>query len=365
MMICPGVVLVAAQKSESEPGSETRSQIASDPESAPPAARDPVFSRQHLPAAIPLEGPSVAKLAEAVYAAAAAALDQALATASADDPEAATHITLHLVLPPGAEPALGSRAGLLGREVAARFAARRRRAWRRFLPPEQAAAQWSRVGLVIQILMVERERIWLSVAVPRPLPGGGTDLAPWPGGAVWIPENRAPPSRAYRKLEEAFAWMGRAPGPSDLCVDLGAAPGGWTFVALERGARVVAVDRAPLEPPVSRHPRLRMLEGNAFTFDGRDLDQPVEVRRSPARVRADWLLSDVVCEPHRSLALIERWLTEGWCHHLVVTIKFKGSTGYGMLDEVRATLDRLGCSRQRIKHLQHNKNEVTVMASAR
>lgn len=358
MVACPGVVLLEVAETETEP-------------------RDPVFSRQHLPAAIPLEAPSVARLAEAVYSGAVGALDQALALATAGDPEAAgdstspTLLTLHLVLPPGAEPTLGSRAALLGREVAARFATRRRRAWRRFLPPEQAALQWSRVGVVIQILMVERERIWLSVAAPRPLPGGGTDLAPWPGGAVWIPENRAPPSRAYRKLEEAFAWMGRAPGPQDLCVDLGAAPGGWTFVALERGARVVAVDRAPLEPPLSRHPRLRMLEGNAFTFDGTDLDrdpdrdQPVEVRRSRARVRADWLLCDVVCEPHRSLALIERWLTERWCHHLVVTIKFKGGAGYGMLGEVRATLERLGCSRHRIKHLQHNKNEVTVMASAR
>jgi hypothetical protein len=371
-VICPGVVLAEAAETETEP-------------------RDPVFSRQHLPAAIPLEAPSVARLAEAVYAAAVGALDQALVGAPAGPPPAGARtageptageptapedpallrFTLHVVLPPGAEPGLGSRAALLGREIAARFATRRRRAWRRFLPPEQAALQWSRVGLVIQVLVVERERIWLSVTAPRPLPGGGTDLAPWPGGAVWIPENRAPPSRAYRKLEEAFAWMGRAPGPSDLCVDLGAAPGGWTFVALERGARVGAGDRAPLEPPVSRHPRLRMLEGNAFTFEGTDLDpslgldQPVKARRSRAHVRADWLLCDVVCEPHRSLALIERWLTERWCHHLVVTIKFKGSAGYGVLGEVRATLERLGCARRRIKHLQHNKNEVTVMASAR
>lgn len=321
------------------------------------AAQDPVFSRQHLPQAVELVAPSIARLAEAIYAEAAGALDRALAEA-ADSESSGSHLTLHVVLPPGAEPSLGSRAELLGREISARLATRRRRAWRRFLPAADATGAWSRVALVIQILMVERERVWLSVAAPRPLPWGGTELAPWPGGAVDIPENRAPPSRAYRKLEEAFAWMGRAPGPGELCIDLGAAPGGWTFTALEHGARVLAVDRAPLAPPVSRHPRLRMLEGNAFTFT------PADGALPQGGGKADWLLSDVICEPPRALALVERWLGAGWCRHLVVTVKFKGSAGYGILAEVRATLERLGCPRRRIKHLQHNKNEVTVMASA-
>jgi hypothetical protein len=46
-------------------------------------------------------------------------------------------------------------------------------------------------------------------------------------------------------------------------------------------------------------------------------------------------------------------------------VKFKGHSGYAaVLDEVRATLRAAGCPRWRIKHLHHNKNEVTVMAVA-
>jgi 23S rRNA (cytidine2498-2'-O)-methyltransferase len=115
---------------------------------------------------------------------------------------------------------------------------------------------------------------------------------------------------------------------------------------LKRGARVIAVDRSPLAPPVLNHPRLTMIEGNAFTYQA---PHPV-----------DWLLSDVVCEPPRALELINRWIGPGGCRKLVVTVKFKGRAGYGFLATVRDALANL--PRFRIKHLPHNKNEVTVMA---
>ena len=115
---------------------------------------------------------------------------------------------------------------------------------------------------------------------------------------------------------------------------------------------MIAVDRAPLERPVLGHPRLTMIKGNAFTWE------------PPAsKIPVDWLLSDVICEPARALALCERWVSGGWCRRLVMTVKFKGQGGYGMLADVRATLDRANATTLRIKHLHHNKNEVTVMAS--
>jgi 23S rRNA (cytidine2498-2'-O)-methyltransferase len=166
-----------------------------------------------------------------------------------------------------------------------------------------------------------------------------------------VADDRRPPSRAYRKLEEAFMWLGAEPRPDELCVDLGGAPGGWSYTALRRGARVIAVDRAPLDRPVLGDPRLTMIEGNAFTY-----------APPPRMTPVDWLLADVICEPARALALIDLWLSHGWCRKLVVTIKFKGQDGYGMLADLRAVLERADCPRLRIKHLHHNKNEVTVMA---
>jgi len=110
---------------------------------------------------------------------------------------------------------------------------------------------------------------------------------------------------------------------------------------------VLAVDRAPVAPELIRDPRVTMIIGNAFTYT------------PPAPV--DWLLCDVVCEPPRSLALVETWLTRGLCRNLVVTVKFKGRAGYGVLDALPPLFARLGPAFARVKQLVHNKNEVTVM----
>ena len=187
----------------------------------------------------------------------------------------------------------------------------------------------------------------MSAAAPRRLPWGGFDLAPWPAGNAPVAVNRAPPSRAYQKLEEALAWMGTEPRADSVCVDLGASPGGWTATLLKRRARVIAVDRAPLAAPLARDPRVSMVIGNAFNYT------------PPSPV--DWLVSDVICEPTRSIDLIGRWLEQSLCRHLVVTVKFKGQSSYGILDTLPPLFARLRPAFARVKQLAHNKNEVTVM----
>ncbi|HEY4186747.1 MAG TPA: SAM-dependent methyltransferase [Polyangia bacterium] len=299
--------------------------------------RDPVFSRQQLPAAFPIDGASVAALAERCYALAEAAVDRA-----------GGPFTLHAFALTGADPKLASRADLIAEQTLALLKQRRKRAARAYQPAADAARAFDEIALVLQVLLVDRERGFLSVAPPRQLGQGGWQLAPWPGGLAPVTDDRQPPSRAYRKLEEAFQWMGDEPTASELCVDLGGAPGGWSYTALKRGARVIAVDRSPLAPVVARHPRLTMIEGNAFTFEP---PQPV-----------DWLLSDVICEPPRALELIKRWVDRRACRKLVVTVKFKGQAGYGFLATMREALAEAKLDRFRIKHLLHNKNEVTVMA---
>ena len=317
------------------------------------APLDPVFARQQMPRARLVTAPSVATLAEACYAAVEEAVDRAgrpELSNSSDPPDSPSGtFTILAAVPTGADPRLASRANLIAEQTLALLRQRRRRAARAFVPPADAARAFGDVRLVVQLLLLAPDHGHVSSAAPRALPRGGWDLAPWPAGAAPVVEDRRPPSRAYRKLEEAFFWMADEPRPGELCVDLGAAPGGWTHGALARGARVIAIDRAPLAPSLRHHPNLQATEGNAFTY-------------APPR-RADWLMSDIVCEPERALELLSRWIEGDLCRKLVVTIKFKGRESYGMLAEVRGVLERARWARARIKHLQHNKNEVTVMAA--
>jgi 23S rRNA C2498 (ribose-2'-O)-methylase RlmM len=103
------------------------------------------------------------------------------------------------------------------------------------------------------------------------------------------------PSRAGRKLEEAFEWVGRAPEAGDVCVDLGAAPGGWTAVLLARRARVIAVDPAKLAENLRQKKGVAHVQASAFEFTP---TEPV-----------DWLFCDMAWRPMEVAALLAKWGT--------------------------------------------------------
>jgi len=295
---------------------------------------DPVFARQILRGVHRLEGASIAKLA-------AAAFDKV-----ADPLDAAPSFVVHAYALMASPPALASRARLVKEAILETMKEKRRRTFRRQveLAPEQGFAPGT---YLVQLLMTSATEGYLSVDEVRPLPFGGWDLAPWPAGDAPVTRDRTPPSRAYQKAEEAYLWMGACPAPGEAVVDLGGSPGGWTYTALKRGARVTAVDRSPLEPPVAGHPQLTEIQGDAFRYT------PV--------APVDWLLCDVIAEPARSLELVKTWLEQGLARALVVTIKFKGSDSYGQLGVLPELFARIKPRFARVKHLAHNKNEVTVM----
>jgi len=80
---------------------------------------------------------------------------------------------------------------------------------------------------------------------------GGFERA-WAARSAWIngPRRMADdadaPSRSYLKIEEAYGILGEEPAAGQTVVDLGAAPGGWSYSAAKRGARVLAIDNGPL-----------------------------------------------------------------------------------------------------------------------
>lgn len=298
---------------------------------------DPVFARQQLPSVALVRGETPTAVAEAAFDAIAPALDRE------ERP-----FTVH-VFAPNAEQyqTVAPLARPVEEALRAVLRDRRRIASRRYVE-RPSPARWGET-LVVQVAVVGRRSFLVSAARPRALPSGGFDVAPWPAGIAPVADDRVAPSRAYGKFEEGLAWLGLAPAAGEVCVDLGGSPGGWAWKTLSRGARVIAVDRSALAPPALGHPALEMIVGNAFTY------------RPPAAV--DWLLCDVICEPPRTIELVDRWMREGLCRRVVATIKFKGKDGYGVLPAARARLAAHGWAQLRFKHLERHHNEVVVLAA--
>ncbi len=277
---------------------------------------------------------------------------------------------------PGAAPGLPvgpGRARLVRAAILAELRRRRRRLERVLVTDD--GLPFSGDERVAQLVLTGPESGWLSIASAAQRQRLRRCLSRFPGGDVAVPEDRRPPSRAYRKLLEAERRSGLAIGSGEHCVDLGASPGSWTWVALQRGARVLAVDRSPLRDDLMRHPRLRFQRGDAFRFDpsrplpGAAVTGPGTgpAADPPLPLPVDWLLCDVIAFPARTLELIERWVgdrpaREPWCRRFVVTVKFKGASDYPLLERLKALLDRAGAEFA-LCQLAANKNEVTAWGS--
>lgn len=218
-----------------------------------------------------------------------------------------------------------------------------------------AAAHHRRAALIAERLPPVKAR---PLAFPEPAPashlGAWTPLAPdrlllsptksspfVNGEVAFVEDREGPPSRAYLKLWEALTRLGRHPAPGETCLDLGAAPGGWTWALARLGARVTAVDKAPLAPEVAAMPGVTMRHESVFALD--------PMREAPV----EWLFSDVICYPARLLALVRRWIAAGTARHLVCTVKFQGETDHDVAAEFAAIPGAT------LFHGAHNKHELT------
>ena len=203
---------------------------------------------------------------------------------------------------------------------------------------------------------VSAKPIEFGTAQPTSPLGSWTLLAPdmllaapscssaFPHGEVRFIEDRtSSPSRAYLKLWEAFTVLGVKPMAGELCLDLGSSPGGWTWVLASLGARVISVDKAPLDPRIAVMPGVEVRSMSAFGLDPRSESTPA----------IDWLCSDVICYPARLLGLVERWLATGKARRFICSVKFQGETDFGVIDAFKAIPG------SRLMHLSANKHELT------
>ena len=183
-----------------------------------------------------------------------------------------------------------------------------------------------------------------------------------PGGVRRLRRLAGAPSRSGLKLQEAFlhflspaerhlAFAGRP-----TAVDLGAAPGGWTFVLRSLGAEVLAVDNGALDPRLAEDPLVIHVKGDAFTYE-------------PPRT-VDWLVCDVVDKPARVVETLARWLRRRWAMRAIFNLKLPMKQRHAAVMDARERLFRILGPRAEeytfaVKQLYHDREEVTCYAAPR
>lgn len=165
--------------------------------------------------------------------------------------------------------------------------------------------------------------------------------SPFPHGLIHFEESQEPPSRAYLKLYEALILAEKIPEKGARCLEIGASPGGWTWVLAKLGAEVFASDRSELAPNITALPNVHFIKGNSFSLTPQTFG-PV-----------DWIFSDVACYPEKLFEWVMEWLDSGLCKNFICTLKFQGEGNY----EIAKQFAKINGSR--VIHLGFNKHELT------
>jgi 23S rRNA (cytidine2498-2'-O)-methyltransferase len=185
--------------------------------------------------------------------------------------------------------------------------------------------------------------------------------SPWLMGIPRLKFPPGAPSRSALKLEEAFLTFLNADEretllrPGLTAVDLGAAPGGWTWQLVKRGVQVAAVDNGAMDKRLMASGAVEHVRADGFRYRP---EKPV-----------DWLVCDIVEQPSRIAALMGRWLAEGWCRRAMFNLKLPMVKRYEELQRCREILERTlhgtaFAGKVRFKQLYHDREEVTAFVSA-
>ncbi len=196
-------------------------------------------------------------------------------------------------------------------------------------------------------------RAWVGAAPLR-------HSSAFPGGIPRLRRLGGAPSRSALKLEEGLRWLvGESQRYLELrsgmtAADLGAAPGGWTWVLRQWGLGVFAVDNGALAPGLRADPDVVHVRADAFTWE-------------PPRP-LDWLVCDLVDKPARVVELMARWLRRGWARQALFNLKLPMRRRWAAVQDAERRFQRtLGAEAGRfglrMRHLYHDREEVTAYAA--
>ncbi len=178
----------------------------------------------------------------------------------------------------------------------------------------------------------------------------------WPDGILHLKSPKDAPSRSTLKLEEAWHWFipkrqwGERLSAGMRAVDLGAAPGGWTWQLVKRSMMVEAIDNGPMKGDLMETGQVAHHEVDGFKF-------------SPSK-KAHWMVCDMAESPIKVAERMAQWIANDWCSETIFNLKLPMKKRYvevqkciELMNEIIAKSDfNVEMS---FKHLYHDREEIT------
>lgn len=182
--------------------------------------------------------------------------------------------------------------------------------------------------------------------------------APWPLGIPRLKMPRDAPSRSTLKLAEALMIFLDESQRVELlregrtAVDLGAAPGGWTWQLMQYGLHVTAIDNGALAPALLASHQVEHLRVDGFHWKPK---RPV-----------DWLVCDMIEQPARIAALVGDWLADGHANYAIFNLKLPMKKRQEQVLAAHAAMAQRLTGQPftwRCRQLYHDREEVTVFVA--
>ena len=202
-------------------------------------------------------------------------------------------------------------------------------------------------AFVFDVCMVEPNQWWYGFHEANSTAGR------WPGGVPLFDTEFEPVSRAWYKLKETLLWSGLPVAEGDLCAEIGSAPGGACQLLLEKGAKVIAIDPAELEPEILEHPNLTYIRRRGHEVKRRDFR---DVR---------WLFADINMVPNYTMDTVSEIVAHDSVDIKGMALNLK-LTNWEMLDTVPVWVKRikdLGFKHVRTRQLAFNRQEICLAAA--
>lgn len=176
-------------------------------------------------------------------------------------------------------------------------------------------------------------------------------------GILRLKSPKDAPSRSSLKLDEAIqVLMSNKQRKAifrlgNTAVDLGAAPGGWTFQLVQRGMQVTAIDNGPMDKKLMATEHVIHLKDNALTWLP---EKPVQM-----------LVCDMVEKPSLVAKLMAKWLLEAKTEQTIFNLKLPMKKRFqevsDCVGEICDQLDEAEIKYDwKAKHLYHDREEITV-----